>query len=103
MSRMFMSEMNNQTQSISYQLLFTSRTAQMTIDTNSVIYSQNFSQTTTSNSLLSSFQSFDNNTLDSLSDFDGISINFPRYIYPGTNGYGSALSFNRIIGQFVQI
>jgi hypothetical protein len=41
--------------------------------------------------------------LDSLSDFDGISINFPRYIYPGTNGYGSALSFNRIIGQFVQI
>jgi hypothetical protein len=52
---MFMSEMNNQTQSISYQLLFTSRTAQMTIDTNSVIYSQNFSQTTTSNSLLSSF------------------------------------------------
>jgi hypothetical protein len=41
--------------------------------------------------------------LDSLLGFDGISINFPRYIYPGINGYDSALSFNRTIGQFVQI
>jgi hypothetical protein len=61
------------------------------------------SMTTASNSLLPSFWSFDNNTLDILSGFDEGSINSSTYITPGINGYSYALSVNGTIGQFVQI
>jgi hypothetical protein len=51
----------------------------------------------------SSFWSFDNNTLDSLSGYDGVGVNSPTYYKPGINGYGSALSVNRSIGQYVNV
>ncbi|CAF1528772.1 unnamed protein product [Adineta ricciae] len=52
---------------------------------------------------LGSFWSFDNNTNDSLSNFNGIPINSPIYQTPGINGYGSALLFNLTIEQYVNI
>jgi hypothetical protein len=47
--------------------------------------------------------SFDNNTLDSFSILNGISVNSASYRTPGINGYGSALSVNQTIGQYVNV
>lgn len=51
----------------------------------------------------SSLWSFDNNTLDSLSNFHGTPINSPTYKSPGINGYGFALSLNRTRNQCVRV
>ncbi len=59
--------------------------------------------TTTPISLSSSLWSFDNNTLDSLSIFNGVSVNYTTYRMPGINGYGSALSVNQTNGQYVNV
>jgi hypothetical protein len=50
-----------------------------------------------------SYWPFDNNTLDILSNFDGIVVNNASYKTPGINGYGSALSVNQNQNQFVEV
>ncbi|CAF0952846.1 unnamed protein product [Adineta steineri] len=59
--------------------------------------------TTTSANNGSSLWSFDNNTLDSRSDYNGVGINSPTYKTPGINGHGSALSVDASIGQYVSV
>ncbi len=41
--------------------------------------------------------------MDSLSIFNGVSVNYTTYKTPGINGYGSALSVNRTTGQYVNV
>lgn len=52
---------------------------------------------------MDSFWSFDNNTSDSLSNFNGTFIGNPTYITPGINSYGSALSFALNQYHYVEI
>ncbi len=59
--------------------------------------------TTSSVSDSTSFWSFDNNTLDSLSNFNGEAINNATYETPGINGYGSALWVDQNKEQFVNV
>jgi len=64
------------------------------------------SSTTTTTSSVSdstSFWSFDNNTLDSLLNFNGEAVNNATYKTPGINGYGSALSVDQNKEQFVNV
>jgi hypothetical protein len=41
--------------------------------------------------------------MDSLSIFNGVSVNYTTYTTPGINGYGSALSVNQTNGQYVNV
>ena len=50
-----------------------------------------------------SLWSFDNNTEDSLSSFNGRIVNNATYKTPGINGYGSALSLDRNQQQYVEV
>jgi hypothetical protein len=50
-----------------------------------------------------SLWSFNNNTLDSLSGFNGVGINSPTYQTPGIDGHGSALSVSQGNSQYVNI
>ena len=51
----------------------------------------------------SSLWSFDNNTRDSLSGYDGVGVKSPTYQIPGINGYGAALSLQASMDQYVVV
>ena len=51
----------------------------------------------------SSLWSFNNNTLDSISAYNGVNMNSATYYTPGIDGYGSALSLTRSSSQYVRV
>ncbi|CAF4203509.1 unnamed protein product, partial [Adineta steineri] len=51
----------------------------------------------------SSFWQFDNNTLDSISNLNGVGVNSPGYVVPGITGSGYALNLIKNNTQYVTI
>ncbi|CAF4097271.1 unnamed protein product, partial [Adineta steineri] len=51
----------------------------------------------------SSFWQFDNNTLDSISNLNGVGVNSPSYVTPGITGSGYAINLNKTNTQYVTI
>ncbi|CAF3828348.1 unnamed protein product, partial [Adineta steineri] len=51
----------------------------------------------------SSFWQFDNNTLDSISNLNGVAVNSPTYVTPGITGSGYTLQLIRNNTQYVNI